>query len=392
MTGIFMHPTNNRIADLVPEVTGWRRWLHQNPELLFDLPKTTAFVAKQLRAIGVDAVHEHVGRSGLVAVIKGSGEGPSIGLRADMDALPIHELSRAEHASRTPGAMHACGHDGHSAMLLGAAKYLAETRNFAGTAVLIFQPAEEGGNGAKEMVDDGLFDRFDVREVYAIHNMPSLPIGEFGLCTGPVLAATDFFYVDIEGKGGHAAQPHRCIDPLAAANAIYNGFQTIITRNANPTRNGLISVTAIQGGDANNVIPQTATMKGTVRNLYEDTRDIIEQRMHEVVDGIARSHGVRAELTYDRLCPITINRDQEATYAGDAAEKVVGADKVDRHQPPRLGGEDFSYMLNERPGAMIFVGNGNSATLHHPEYDFNDEALPYGMAFFARIVEDRLPR
>ena len=386
-----MHPTNNRIADLVPEVTEWRRWLHQNPELQFDLPKTTAYIAERLCKIGVDQLHEHVGRSGLVAVIKGSEEGPGIGLRADMDALPIHELSRAEHASRTPGSMHACGHDGHSAMLLGAAQYLAETRNFAGTAVLIFQPAEEAGNGAKTMIDDGLFRRFDMREVYAMHNMPDLPIGEFGLNVGPVLAATDFFYVDIEGRGGHAAQPHRCIDPLAAANAIYSGFQTIVSRNANPIRNGLISVTSIQGGEANNVIPQTAHMRGTVRNLYEDTRDMIEQRMHDVVEGVSRSHGVRADLTYERLCPITVNHEREAGYAGDAAEKVVGAEKVNRHQPARLGGEDFSYMLNERPGAMIFVGNGNSATLHHPEYDFDDRALPYGIEFLTRIVEDRLP-
>lgn len=386
-----MHPTNNRIADLVPEMRTWRRWLHQNPEILFDLPKTSSYIAERLKEIGVDALHEKVGRSGLVAVIKGTGDGPTIALRADMDGLPIHEPSQADYASNTPGAMHACGHDGHSAMLLGAAKYLTETRNFSGTAVLIFQPAEEGGVGAKAMIEDGVLDRFDVSEVYGLHNMPSLPIGQFGLCAGPILAATDFFYIDIEGKGGHASQPHRCADPLAAANAIYNGFQTIITRNANPIRNGLISITSVQAGEANNVIPQTAHMKGTARNLYEDTRDIIERRMREIVAGVAQTHGVRAKLTYDRLCPVTINHETEADHAADAAERVVGAQNVDRHQPARLGGEDFAYMLQERPGAIILVGNGDSAGLHHPDYDFNDDALPYGVEYWARLVEDRLP-
>lgn len=386
-----MHPTHNRIADIVPEVREWRHWLHQNPELLYDLPKTTAFIADRLREIGVDELHENIGRCGMVAVIRGNGEGPAIGLRADMDALPIHERTPSDHASRTPGVMHACGHDGHSAMLLGAARYLTENRDFAGTAVLIFQPAEEGGNGAVTMIEDGLFDRFDVKEVYGMHNMPTLPVGEFGTAVGPVLGATDFFYVDIEGRGGHASTPHMCTDPLAAANAIYTAFQTIISRDANPIRNGLISVTAIQSGEANNVIPQTALMKGTVRNLYEDTRDMIEHRMREIVEGVAKTHGVRAELTYDRLCPVTVNHETEAEYLADAAASIVGADKVDRHQPPRLGGEDFSYMLQAKPGALIFVGNGNTANLHHPEYDFNDEALPYGIALWSRIIEERLP-
>lgn len=386
-----MHPTNNRIADLVPEIRTWRHWLHQNPELLFDLPKTSAYVADRLREIGVDALHEKIGRSGLVAVIKGSQDGPTIALRADMDGLPIHEPSQSDYSSKTPGSMHACGHDGHSAMLLGAAKYLTETRNFAGTAVLIFQPAEEGGVGARAMIDEGLFDTFGVSEVYGMHNMPSMPIGKFGLRAGPLLAATDFFYIDIEGKGGHASQPHHCADPLAAANAIYNAVQTIITRNADPIRNGLISVTSIQAGEANNVIPQTAHMKGTVRNLFEDTRDIIERRMREIVEGVAQTHGVRAKLTYDRLCPVTINHEDEAVFAADAAEQIVGEDNVDRHQPARLGGEDFSYMLQERPGAIIFIGNGDSARLHHPDYDFNDDALPFGVEYWARIVEDRLP-
>ncbi|MCY6381977.1 M20 aminoacylase family protein [Hoeflea prorocentri] len=386
-----MHPTNNRIADIVPEVKEWRRWLHRNPELLFDLPKTSAYIAERLREIGVDEIHENVAESGIVAVINGNADGPVIGLRADMDALPMDEISDIEHASETPGKMHACGHDGHSAMLLGAAKYLAETRNFAGKAVLIFQPAEEGGTGAKAMVDTGLFDRMGIDEVYGMHNMPSLPIGHFGFCEGPALAATDFFYVDIEGVGGHASRPHRCVDPVVAANAIYNAFQSIITRNADPMKNGLISITSIQAGDANNVIPQTAHLKGTVRNLHEETRDMIERRMQEIVDGIAQSHGVEIKLTYDRLCPVTINHVDQTVHAAEAAEKVVGAQNIDREQPARLGGEDFSYMLQEKPGTIVFIGNGETAGLHHPEYDFNDEAIPYGIAFWAKIIEDRLP-
>ncbi|MEM6463284.1 MAG: M20 aminoacylase family protein [Pseudomonadota bacterium] len=386
-----MHPTNNRIADMVPQAREWRRWLHQNPELLFDLPKTSGYIAERLKAFGVDEIHENIAETGIVAVINGMSDGPTLGLRADMDALPIVEASDIAHASQTPGHMHACGHDGHSAMLLGAAKYLSETRNFAGKVVLIFQPAEEGGVGAKAMLETGILDRLGVGEVYGMHNMPHLPIGHFGLCDGPALAATDFFYVDIEGLGGHASLPHRCIDPLVAANAIYSGFQSIITRNTDPLKNGLISITAMQAGHANNVIPQTASLKGTVRNLHEDTRDIIEGRMHDIVAGVAACYDVRAELTYERLCPVTVNHSEQLGYAAEAAKQVVGADNVDMHQPPRLGGEDFSYMLQENPGCIVFVGNGESAGLHHPEYDFNDEALPYGIAFWAKIVEERLP-
>ncbi|MEX3007459.1 M20 aminoacylase family protein [Hoeflea sp. TYP-13] len=386
-----MHPTNNRIADIIPEVREWRQWLHRNPELLFDLPKTSRYIADRLKEIGVDEIHENIAETGIIAVIHGSAAGPTVGLRADMDALPIEEASDAEHASQSPGKMHACGHDGHSAMLLGAAKYLTETRNFAGKAVLIFQPAEEGGVGAKAMLDTGIFDKLGIDEVYGMHNMPNLPIGHFGICEGPTLAATDFFYVEIEGVGGHASRPHKCVDPLVAANAIYNGFQSIITRNSDPMKNGLISITALQAGEANNVIPQTATLKGTVRNLHEDTRDTIERRMHEIVEGVAKCYGVRADLTYDRLCPVTFNHSDQFGHAAEAAVQVVGEANVDREQPARLGGEDFSYMLQENPGAIIFVGNGETAGLHHPEYDFNDEALPYGIAFWAKIVEDRLP-
>ena len=387
-----MHPTNNRISDIVPEVKEWRQWLHRNPELLFDLPKTSGFIAERLREIGVDELHENIAETGIVAVINGTGEGGTLGLRADMDALPILEASDVPHVSETPGKMHACGHDGHSAMLLGAAKYLCETRNFSGKVALIFQPAEEGGTGARAMLDTGIFDKLGVGEVYGMHNMPNLPIGHFGLCEGPVLAATDFFSVEIEGRGGHASMPHQCIDPLIAANAIYSGFQSIITRNTDPTKNGLISITAMQAGDANNVIPQTAVLKGTVRNLDEGTRDKIERRMGEIVAGAAATYDVNAVLNYDRLCPVTFNHTDQFRHAASAAVGVVGEENVDVEQPARLGGEDFSYMLQENPGCIVFVGNGPSAGLHHPEYDFNDEALPYGIAFWAKIVEDRLPR
>ena len=387
-----MHPTNNRISDIVPEVKEWRQWLHRNPELLFDLPKTSAYIADRLREIGVDEIHANIAETGIVAVINGTGDGATLGLRADMDALPINEASAVPHASETPGKMHACGHDGHSAMLLGAAKYLTETRNFTGKVALIFQPAEEGGTGARAMLDSGILDQLGVGEVYGMHNMPNLPIGHFGLCEGPALAATDFFSVDIEGRGGHASQPHKCIDPLIAANAIYSGFQSIITRNADPMKNGLISITAMQAGEANNVIPQTALLKGTVRNLHEGTRDMIEKRMGEVVAGAAATYDVHARLNYDRLCPVTFNHTEQFRHAASAATDIVGHDNVDKEQPARLGGEDFSYMLQENPGCIIFVGNGPSAGLHHPEYDFNDEALPYGIAFWAKIVEDRLPK
>ena len=382
---------NNRISSLVPEVTGWRHWLHQNPELLFDLPKTQEFILNTLAKIGITDVYTGLGKTGVVAIIEGQQSGPMIGLRSDMDALPIFELSDIPHKSSENGKMHACGHDGHTAMLLGAAQYLQETRNFAGRVVLVFQPAEEGAVGADAMIKDGLFEKFDILEIYGMHNMPGLPVGEFALCPGPSHAAADTFEIQIEGNGSHAARPHHGTDPIAAANAIYSALQTIISRNTDPIRNGLISVTAIQSGEAFNVVPHTAMMRGTVRTLHADTQDIIEKRMGEICAGVDLSHGVKSTLDYQRKCPININHSGPSEYALSAARSVAGVAAVDDNCPPRLGGEDFSFMLEKIAGAVINIGNGDTPGLHNPKFDFADDAIPYGISFWTKLVETRLP-
>lgn len=382
---------NNRISSLVPEVTGWRHWLHQNPELLFELPKTQEFILNTLGKIGIKDVYTGLGKTGVVAIIEGQQSGPMIGLLSDMDALPIFELSDIPHKSNENGKMHACGHDGHTAMLLGAAQYLQETRNFLGRVALVFQPAEEGAVGADAMVKDGLFEQFDISEIYGMHNMPGLPVGEFALCPGPSHAAADTFEIQIEGNGSHAARPHHGTDPIAAANAIYNALQTIISRNTDPIRNGLISVTAIQSGDAFNVVPHTAMMRGTVRTLHADTQDIIEKRMGKICAGVDLSHGVKSTLDYQRKCPININHRGPSEYALSAARSVAGVAAVDDNCPPRLGGEDFSFMLEKIPGAVINIGNGDTPGLHNPKFDFADDAIPYGISFWTKLVETRLP-
>ncbi|MDG1085637.1 MAG: M20 family metallopeptidase [Planktotalea sp.] len=382
---------NNRISSLVPEVTGWRHWLHQNPELLFDLPKTQEFILNTLAKIGITDVYTGLGKTGVVAIIEGQQSGPMIGLRSDMDALPIFELSDIPHKSSENGKMHACGHDGHTAMLLGAAQYLQETRNFAGRVALVFQPAEEGAVGADAMIKDGLFEKFDILEIYGMHNMPGLPVGEFALCPGPSHAAADTFEIQIEGNGSHAARPHHGTDPIAAANAIYSALQTIISRNTDPIRNGLISVTAIQSGEAFNVVPHTAMMRGTVRTLHADTQDIIEKRMGEICAGVDLSHGVKSTLDYQRKCPININHSGPSEYALSAARSVAGVAAVDDNCPPRLGGEDFSFMLEKIAGAVINIGNGDTPGLHNPKFDFADDAIPYGISFWTKLVETRLP-
>ena len=382
---------NNRISSLVPEVTGWRHWLHQNPELLFDLPKTQEFILNTLAKIGITDVYTGLGKTGVVAIIEGQQSGPMIGLRSDMDALPIFELSDIPHKSSENGKMHACGHDGHTAMLLGAAQYLQETRNFAGRVALVFQPAEEGAVGADAMIKDGIFEQFDILEIYGMHNMPGLPVGEFALCPGPSHAAADTFEIQIEANGSHAARPHHGTDPIAAANAIYSALQTIISRNTDPIRNGLISVTAIQSGEAFNVVPHTAMMRGTVRTLHADTQDIIEKRMGEICAGVDLSHGVKSTLDYQRKCPININHSGSSEYALSAARSVAGVAAVDDNCPPRLGGEDFSFMLEKIAGAVINIGNGDTPGLHNPKFDFADDAIPYGISFWTKLVETRLP-
>lgn len=379
----------NRAAELLDEVAGWRQHLHQNPELMFDVHNTAAFVEEKLKSFGCDEVVTGLGRTGVVAVIKGNkGAGETIGLRADMDALPIKEATGKPYASKTAGKMHACGHDGHTSMLLGAAKYLAETRNFAGTCVVIFQPAEEGGGGGHEMVKDGLMDRFGITRVYGMHNMPNLPVGAFSIRSGPFFAATDEFNISVEGKGGHAAMPHSTIDPIVAASAIVQSLQSIASRNVDPLLSIVVSVTKFNAGHAHNVIPDKAEIAGTIRSLTPEIRALGERRLREITENVAAAHGCKVHIKFRTGYPVTVNHDNETDIAVETAGKVAGDSKVDTSVLPIMGGEDFSYMLEARPGSMILIGNGKSAGLHHPEYDFNDEIIPYGISYWAQLVED----
>jgi len=386
-------PVVNRFADMLPEIRGWRHDLHAHPEILFDVERTAGLVAEKLRAFGVDEVVTGLGRTGVVGLIRGRGAGSGrvIGLRADMDALPIHETTGVPHASRTPGAMHACGHDGHTAMLLGAAQYLAETRNFDGTVAVIFQPAEEGGGGGREMVEDGMMERFAIQEVYGMHNMPGLPVGEFAIRPGPMMAAADEFTIALTGYGGHAARPHMTVDPVLVGAQIVTGLQSIVARNVDPVESAVVTVTKFHAGDAFNVIPQVAHLGGTARTLSPAVRDLVERRMAEVVELTARAHGASAEFHYRRDYPVLVNHEAQTGFAADVAETVAGEGRVARAAPPIMGGEDFSFMLNERPGAFIFVGNGDTSPVHHPDYDFNDEAIPVGCSYWARLVETAMP-
>jgi amidohydrolase len=384
-------PVINSIASFADEVAAWRQDLHAHPELDYDVHRTAGVVAEKLRAFGCDEVVTGIGRTGVVGVIRGRlpGEGV-IGLRADMDALPILEATGRPYASTTPGKMHACGHDGHTAMLLGAARYLAETRNFAGTAVVIFQPAEEGGGGGKAMVEDGLMDRFGIREVYGMHNMPGLPVGHFGMRPGPLLAAADRFTITIEGKGAHAAHPHESIDTIMIGSALVNALQSIVSRNVDPLKSAVLSVTQFHAGEAFNVLPQTAVLKGTVRTFDPAVQDLVEKRMGEVAAGMAALHGATATLDYVRGYPATRNHDDQTAFAAKVAAEISGADNVNTDLPPVMGAEDFSFMLEARPGAFVFVGNGDTAGLHHPAYDFADSLIPTGVSYWARLVETRL--
>ena len=384
-------PVKNRLADLQGEIAAWRRDIHAHPELGFEVRRTAALVAEKLREFGVDEVITGVGGTGVVGVIRGRSQdsGKVIGLRGDMDALPIREAGAADYRSQTEGVMHACGHDGHTAMVLGAAKYLAETRNFDGTVVVIFQPAEELGSGAKAMIDDGLMERWSIDEVYGLHNMPGLPVGQFAIRPGPVMAATDEFFIDVEGKGSHAAAPHESIDPTIIASHIVIALQTIISRNLDPVLQGVLSVTAFEtSSKAFNVIPQRVALRGTVRSHSPQMQDMIERRLGEVARGTAATFGGTAEIRYLRHVPITINSDEPAAFAAEVAAAVSGGCS---EAALIRGGEDFSYMLQQRPGAFIFLGNGDSAGLHHPEYNFDDEAIPAGCSWFAELVERRLP-
>jgi amidohydrolase len=386
-------PIVNRVADLQQEVAGWRRDLHAHPELGFDVHRTAGIVADKLKAFGCDEIVSGIGRTGVVGVIRGSKAQSDkvVALRADMDALPIEELTGLPYRSTVPGKMHACGHDGHTAMLLGAAKYLAETRNFSGTAVVIFQPAEEGDGGGREMVKDGLMERFGIAEVYGMHNVPDLPVGAFAIRSGPMLAAADKLKIEIEGKGAHAAKPHLGVDTVLVGAQIINQLQSIVARNVDPLDSAVVSICAFKAGETHNVVPQTALLLGTTRTLRAETRDLVQQRVTEVVEGAARLHGAKVKLTYERGYPVTINHARETDFAVKVASEIAGADRVDADAPPIMGSEDFSFMLNERPGAMIFVGNGDTAALHHPAYDFNDETIPFGTSYWVRLVEKAMP-
>jgi amidohydrolase len=387
-------PIINSIAALTDEMTAWRHDFHANPELLYEVHRTAGVVADRLREFGCDEVITGIGRTGVVGVIRGrnSGSGKTIGLRADMDALPILETSGVEYASRNPGVMHACGHDGHTTMLLGAAKHLAETRNFDGTAIVIFQPAEEGGAGGKAMIDDGLMSRWDIQEVYGMHNMPGLAAGNFQLSPGAMLASADAIEIKVTGKGGHGGSgPHKAIDSILIAAQIVNALQSIVSRNVDPLKSAVISVCAIHGGTAFNVIPETVEMKGTVRTLDPEMRDLVEKRIAEVAEATARAYGGSAETIYTRLYPVTMNHAREAAFAADVARDVSGAERVEDHALPRMGGEDFSFMLEERPGAFVFLGIGDGAELHHSAYRFNDNVLATGASYWVRLVEKSMP-
>jgi len=387
-------PHINRFADLHAEITAWRRDFHENPELMFDVQRTAGIVETKLKEFGCDTIKTGIGRTGVVAVIKGktNKSGKVIGLRADMDALPIFEATGVDYKSKVAGKMHACGHDGHTAMLLGAAKYLAETRNFDGTAVVIFQPAEEGGGGGDEMVKDGMMDDFGIQEVYGMHNMPGYPVGHFAIRPGAFFAAADKFSIHVEGKGGHAAKPHDSIDTTLVASHIVVALQSIASRNADPLKSLVVSVTSFRTeSDAYNVIPQHVELRGTVRTMDIGVQDMAEANITRVAEATAQAFGATARVDYERGYPVMVNSEKQTEFAVEVAKKVAGDGKVIADAAQIMGAEDFSYMLNARPGAYILVGNGDTPMCHHPAYNFDDEAIPAGCSYWATLVETAMP-
>ena len=385
-------PLLNRAVEMQAEISAWRRDLHMNPEILFDTERTSAFVAEKLRAFGCDEVATGIGRTGVVGLIRGRhGDGPVIGLRADMDALPMTEETGLPYASKVPGRAHACGHDGHTAMLLGAARHLAETRNFRGSVALIFQPAEEGGGGGKEMVEAGMMDRFAIASVYGLHNFPGLPVGQFAILKGGLLASVNEFDIIITGKGGHAAMPHTTIDPVFIGAQIVTALQGIAARNADPLESVVVSVTRFNAGEANNVIPQTARLIGTIRSLKREIRDLAIASVKRTAEGVAAALGGSARVENIGVpYPVTFNHDRETDIAASVAAKVAGARNVATDCQPIMGGEDFAFMLEARPGAFIFMGNGETPFCHHPAYDFNDTAIPHGVSYWVSLAETAL--
>ncbi|PZW43570.1 hippurate hydrolase [Humitalea rosea] len=389
-------PIINRIADFHEDMTAWRRDFHMHPEIGLQEHRTSAIVAQKLREFGVDEVITGIAQTGVVGLIHGRGDSTqAIGLRADMDALPIEELTGAPWASTTPGTMHACGHDGHTTMLLGAARYLAETRNFDGTVVLIFQPAEENLAGGELMVKEGLFERFPVQQVYGIHNWPGAPENTFLWRVGPVMAAVANIDITIRGKGAHGAMPHQGIDPVVIAAQVVSALQSIVARNVEPVEAGVVTIGHIHGGNTWNVIPETVTMQGTARWFKPEVGDILEQGVIRLATGIAEAFGATAEVIFRRSYPATVNEAESTHRAARAARAVVGEARVMEMEKPTMGGEDFSFMLNEKPGAYLMLGGGKDASdpqVHHPKYDFNDAILPTGASYWATLVEQLLPR
>jgi len=391
-------PVLNSIAAMIPELTEWRRDLHRHPELSYEVPRTARLVAERLRAFGFDEVIEGVGKTGVLGLLHGA-TGPAAGpdkrvlFRADMDALPIHEATGADYASGSPGRMHACGHDGHTTMLLGAARHLAETRAFDGTLVFCFQPAEEGDAGAQAMIDDGMLERFPVKGAYAVHNWPGIPLGSFGVVRGPAMASTGKFHITVEGHGGHAAFPHLARDPIVAAAAIVTAAQTIVSRVVDPLEPAVVSITSIHGGDAINVIPDRVTMKCNIRCFSEAVGKTIETELRRICAETAAALGVRAtvEIPNGVPYPATVNHPAETEIALKAMRAVAGPDRVRDDVKPVMGAEDFAFVLRQVPGAYVFVGNGDSAMLHNPKYNFNDAAIAPGVAYWVELARRVLP-
>jgi hippurate hydrolase len=388
-------PVLNRIAEFQPEMAGWRQDFHQHPELRFEEHRTAAQVAKLLRAWGIET-HTNIATTGVVGVLRAGSGTRSVGLRADMDALPMPEETGLPYASVTPGKMHACGHDGHTAMLLGAAKYLAETKNFDGTVVFIFQPAEEGGAGAKVMMEEGLFSRFPCDAVYGLHNDPTLPFGQADIRDDVMMAAADGFTITVQGAGGHAARPHAGVDPIVVGAHMVTALQSIVARRVDPLESAVVSITQFHAGTAQNVIADTAMLNGTVRTLSPAVRDLVEVTMRRVVDATAAAHDATARIEYSRGYPPTINHADQARRAARAAETVLGGGRIHRDKPPVMGAEDFAYFLQDRPGAYIKLGQAQGSKgarpVHTTLYDFNDDLLPVGASFFATLAEQELPR
>ena len=388
-------PIVNRIAEFHDEMTAWRQDFHRHPELAYEEVRTSGIVAEKLREFGCDEVVTGIAKTGVVGVIRGQEPGDGIGFRADMDALPILEETGLGHASTVPGKMHACGHDGHTTMLLGAAKYLAETRNFAGTAYVIFQPAEENFGGGDAMVKEGLFERFPMKRVFGIHNWPSLPAGQFAWKVGPVMAAVANITITVTGKGAHGAMPHNGNDPIVIAAQIVSALQSIVARNVEPVEAGVVTIAHITGGHTFNVIPEVVRMQGTARWFKPEIGDLLERKVREIATGIASAFGASAEVDFQRAYPATVNEAESTRLAARAAAAVVGEGRVIEVEKPTMGGEDFSFMLNVKDGSYLFLGGGRTGhdpNVHHPLYDFNDEILPVGASYFATLAEQLLPR